>query len=397
MTVSAERARLNLERCIPELKELARKKLFTKAEVSAVTQKRSNFEHILAGRGTSTPLDYAKYAIYEINLDRLRKIRARRRGVKVVNYAGSRRIFEILDRGNKKFPADLDLWMQHIGFARTEKAWKRLEALITKALRLHPTKADIWIYAGRQAFDEEADLTKARSYMQRGLRFCRDRKELWIEFIRIEMAYLAKLEGRRQVLGIEDNLDHGSDRDPGALANGSETTPGDKLGQSALHVANHPRPPSDRTAVVRVLIDAAIKQFSDEEREQLLEDLYDLCASFTGLSIAKDTLSYVAKTASALLPQSPSAWFVACKMPFFQVDFQSVEIVEAVQTFLSQLTGALSKLPATAQPHFVKKLDPFIESLSNNEELDPDIRTVLLMKQQQLQQITSISPSSQFG
>ena len=45
-------------------------------------------------------------------------------------------------------------------------------------------------------------MTEARSYIQRGLRFCKNSKAMWLEYARLEMSYIAKIHARREVLGI---------------------------------------------------------------------------------------------------------------------------------------------------------------------------------------------------
>ena len=122
MAGASDKARFYLEQYVPELQEYERKQIFTREEIGAIASKRSDFEHILNARG-SKPADYARYATYEINLDSLRKKRCKRLGIKgAKGYSGQRTVFFILDRGTKKFPGDMGLWMQYIQFCQKEKA-----------------------------------------------------------------------------------------------------------------------------------------------------------------------------------------------------------------------------------------------------------------------------------
>src|SRR5437016_3559762 len=165
-------------------------------------KKRSEFEHKLNARGAQVS-DFARYAEFEMNLETLRRKRVKRFGIKSSNHAGQRRIFFILDRATRKFRGDLGLWMQYIEYARKEKAIKKLHQILTSVLRLHPTKPELWMYAARYTADG-ADMTAARSYMQRGLRFCKTSRGLWVEYAKLEMAYIAKISARRQILGLDD-------------------------------------------------------------------------------------------------------------------------------------------------------------------------------------------------
>jgi len=75
---ASDKARFYLEQSVPELKEYERKKIFTTDEIRAIAKKRSDFEHKINARGSSTT-DFARYAEFEINVDALR----RKRGIRV--------------------------------------------------------------------------------------------------------------------------------------------------------------------------------------------------------------------------------------------------------------------------------------------------------------------------
>ncbi|KAK5082082.1 U3 snoRNP protein [Lithohypha guttulata] len=204
MSATADKARYFLEQSVPELKELERKKIFTPTEITAIARKRSDFEHKVNARGSS-PTDFAQYAEFEINVDQLRKKRVKRLGIRATIHNGQRRIFFVFDRGMRKFPGDLRLWMQAIEYARSQQARKKVTQMLTNLLRLHPSKAEIWIYAAQFALDENGDMTEARGYMQRGLRFCKNSKDLWLQNFRLEIAWIAKIHARRRILGVEKN------------------------------------------------------------------------------------------------------------------------------------------------------------------------------------------------
>ncbi|KAG7009014.1 hypothetical protein G7Y79_00003g008820 [Physcia stellaris] len=163
MAGTSDKARFYLEQSVPELHELLKKSLFTKQEITSIAKTRSDFEHKLNARG-SRPVDYARYAEYEMNLDALRRKRTKRKGLKSGGHAGQRRIFFVLDRATKRFSGDTGLWMQYIDFARKQKANKKMSQILTTVLRLHPTNPELWIYAANYALDEKSDMTEARSY-----------------------------------------------------------------------------------------------------------------------------------------------------------------------------------------------------------------------------------------
>lgn len=138
-----------------------------------------------------------------MNLDTLRKARAKRLGIKSKSYTGQRRILLILDRATKKFHGDAALWLQYLTFARKQKSNKKVSQIITGMLRLHPTDPELWIYAADYALDERGDIIEARTLMQRGLRFCSRSKHLWSAYLKLEMIYIAKITARHQILGLD--------------------------------------------------------------------------------------------------------------------------------------------------------------------------------------------------
>jgi U3 small nucleolar RNA-associated protein 6 len=172
-------------------------------EIRTLVKKRSDFEHTVLARG-SKAVDFARYAAWEISLEKLRAKRCKRLKIKGSSaHAGQARIFSIFDRGTRKHMGDLGLWMSYLQFAREVKALKKFKTVLTAAIRLHPTKTELWLYAAKWALEEESDMNGARSYMQRGTRFCTRSQVLWIEYAKLEMIYLAKIAMRRKILGLD--------------------------------------------------------------------------------------------------------------------------------------------------------------------------------------------------
>lgn len=75
--------------------------------------------------------------------------------------------------------------------------------MLDEVLKLHPSRAELWIYAAQVAMDDAGSMFEARTYLQRGLRFCgmKERK-MWLEYARFECLFIGKIVGRREVLGI---------------------------------------------------------------------------------------------------------------------------------------------------------------------------------------------------
>ena len=94
--------------------------------------------------------------------------------------------------------------MLYLDVAKRQKAFSKVAEIFTNLVRLHPAKPDVWILAANYAIEEHGDMTEARSYMQRGLRFCKTSEKLWLSYARLELIVISKIVARQQILGLRD-------------------------------------------------------------------------------------------------------------------------------------------------------------------------------------------------
>ncbi|GAB7363364.1 hypothetical protein MBLNU230_g3644t1 [Neophaeotheca triangularis] len=391
MAAASDKARFYLERTIPDLQELARKQIFTQAEITAITAKRSDFEHTLNARG-SKPSDYARYATYETNLDSLRKKRCRRLGVKgSKDYNGQRAVFFILERGTKKFPGDMGLWMQYIEFCKAQKASKKLAQVFTSLLRLKPRVSGLWVVAAKHYAETNGDMATARSYLQRGLRFCCDEIRLYLEYARLEMVHLAKLAARRKILGLDeerkapeaDGQEEGDDMialpsvtaediDPEA-GKGVEEVNADAL--KRLETA-----PAFTGAIPKAIFDAAMKQFPASPA--VAEDFFDLFSTFDTVPSTSSILQYVLTTLQSISPQSAETAVCQAKLALHAIPPTSAAFPPALTLALQTLkTGSKALSNPKEQSRLAEKtvltLLPYLTNPETENELDTGVRQVL--------------------
>ncbi|KAK9727368.1 U3 snoRNP protein [Basidiobolus ranarum] len=201
----ADTVQYHLENMIPELEDLEKKKIFSKEEIRSIVKKRTNFEYSLKRRSPKK-IDYLRYIEYELNLENLRKKRKLRLDIggkpSVSDYAGPRRINFIFERALVKFKGDVALWLQWVDFAKKNKMNKLLSKIFARAIQLHPAKPSLWILAASWEFEDNLNTTAARILLQRGLRLNPESQELWLEYFRLELVYMAKIRERRRILGI---------------------------------------------------------------------------------------------------------------------------------------------------------------------------------------------------
>jgi U3 small nucleolar RNA-associated protein 6 len=370
-------------------------------EVTSIARKRSDFEHKLNARG-SHPSDYVRYAEFEINVDALRRKRVRRLGIKAPAHNGQRRIFFILDRGTRKFPGDIGLWMQSIEYARKQKAHKKLSQIFTSVLRLHPTKPDLWVYAAQFAMDVHADMTEARSYMQRGLRFCKNSKKMWLEYAKLEILYIAEIAARQRVLGIDGNCTSETatksldDLNADILIlpkvtkeDINPTLPDhDDVDEAALRTLDST--PAMTGAIPIAIFDAGMAHFQNDPA--VGKAFFDLCLDFDNVPCLRRILNHVAE---AMIAADPSTWQAqACfiKVAVFGLDVSSPDFPPSLSVSLSRLKSGLSQ--AQQKVDLVEDILKWVRGWLKHDDLDPAIRQVLSAKKCSLEQVVhSVKPS----
>ncbi|PYH80006.1 hypothetical protein BO82DRAFT_313660 [Aspergillus uvarum CBS 121591] len=380
MSNATDKARFYLEKSVPELKEYERKKIFSKEEISAIVKKRSDFEHKLNARG-ALPSDFVRYAQYEMNLDSLRRKRVKRLGIKMPGHTGQRRIFFILDRATRKFHGDIGLWAQYIEYTRQQKSYKKLSNILTDALRLHPTNVDLWIYAAQYNVEDHADMTQSRSFMQRGLRFCKSSKKLWLAYARLEMFYIAKLVARQRILGLDkptkarkeeeplDDMDADMIRLP--TITGEDINPSaedeNEVDEAALEALNST--PALSGAIPIAIFETAMKNFNDDDR--FGHDFYDMAAEYHDLPCLRKILQHVVDSMQKAKPDSHHTHICYIKLPTAGVQVTSPEFPRAFGASFGRLAAHRNN------PSVAKEVISWLQPLEKTEGLDPSLQKAI--------------------
>jgi len=383
--MASDKARFYLEQQVPELQEYERKQIFTRDEITAIAKKRSDFEHILNARGSKAG-DYVRYATYEMNLDTLRKKRCKRMGVKATAHSGQRTIFFILDRATKKFPGDLGLWVQYVQFCQKEKASKKLAKVFTSMLRLKPREWGLWVLAAKHYAEEQGDMTTARSYMQRGLRFCKDERRMYLEYAKLEMVYLAKLAARRKILGLDeekkvqavpDEEDDNMMMLPEISA--EDIDPEANKGVEEVNVAALKRlenAPAHTGAIPLAIFDAAMKQFKEDS--DVANDFFDLVATFETVRSTRNILDTIYTRLQNVAPNSADQIICEAKMHTFSVSPTSVEFPAALGQSIAVVKSGFARVAATGQSKLAENAVVYLlRFVQQKDEMDEGVVRVL--------------------
>ncbi|KAF1920289.1 U3 small nucleolar RNA-associated protein 6-domain-containing protein [Ampelomyces quisqualis] len=382
MAGPSDKARFYLEQSATELNELERKNIFTRDEISSIAKKRSDFEHIINARG-SHPADYLRYIEFEKNVDALRRKRIKRLGVRYKG-AGQRTIYFLYNRATRKFSGDLTLWMQYIDFARKDKAYKKLNDIFTAVARLHPTKPEIWVHAAHYFMDTQADITNARSYMQRGLRFCKNSEYLWLEYAKLETIYVGKIAGRRKILGLDVDHSERPTEDQGDVdmialpqVTAEDINPSlkqdDGVDEVALH--NLASAPVLTGAIPLAVFDSAMKQFQSKAR--VAEKFFAMFAEFEQLACIPHILQHVLEYLQQTSPQSVEAAICEFRMQLCGRNPADPEFPPALADGLALISTATQQHPG----HVAQLSEIAVRELLSlqrlSAETDAAVQTVL--------------------
>jgi U3 small nucleolar RNA-associated protein 6 len=318
-----------------------------------------------------------------MNLDALYRKRTKRLGIRARMHYGTRRIFFILDRATRKFPGDVPLWMQYVEFAKREKANGVLAKTLAAALKLHPAKPELWIYAARHAVEDKLDIVEGRSHMQRGLRFCKKNKAMWREYAKLEMVFVAKVFLRRKVLGIDQPKKapqvEGEDEDedmmklPEITGEDFETAKKDKS-LDTMALENADTNPALNGALAIAIFDQAMKEIPGDV--DFAADFYDLFAQFEQLKCCGRLLEHVVRYVLDVAPKNAKALWLGIQFPLRDVETTDPAFPGRLSTALASMAAAVVETDKRSELYlFFARY--FTLLLRDSPELDPGIRKAI--------------------
>ena len=233
----------------------------------------------------------------------------------------------------------------------------------------------------------------ARSYMQRGTRFCTRSKDLWIEYAKLEMIYLAKIALRRSILGLD--VDRSSKEDTEAVEGATEdpgfATSADMIAIPAFNT-NALRPsmiegvkvdteaakdpmttPALNGAIPLAIFDAARKQpfFSPAAAE----DFFVMFSAFPQVRCLPNILQHVLDCMTELYPADACTCNCYTRQPIVDIEPTSADFPAALGVALDRMKE--SKAKVKDKKELSRKSKAWVESVMAVEELDPGIQTVL--------------------
>lgn len=200
---SIERA---LEETVPILRAAQRAKILSAEETNDVVRRRRDHEYAVAARG-ATRSDFLKYAAFERELASVLSKRAEKRKLKkqkaqLVIGKSAARVNLVYSRAVKKFNGDADLWLHYARHCVRTGSTNAAGKVFAKALGYRGDSEEVWLSAVAFHFDTCGDTRGARALAQRALRALPDSINMWKEYFRLEVCFLAKLISRRIAMGL---------------------------------------------------------------------------------------------------------------------------------------------------------------------------------------------------
>lgn len=224
--------------------------------------------------------------------------------------------------------------------------------LLGSVLRLHPAKPELWIFAARIALDENFDTAEARSYMQRGLRFNKYSKILWLEYAKFECIFIVKILARRQLLGIDTvGADDESDKMVDDMADND-----DIIALPEIANESYPSLQEDKSldfhtlqsiesssaldgAIPIAAFNSAIATISNDA--SFATSFFDLFSSFTNIQCYTTLIHHIIVYMQSAYPDSVETAICFTKEPLIGLEPSNPNYPAAFKSAISRLSTSL--------------------------------------------------------
>ena len=193
--------------------------VFSEDEIKAIVARRRESEYLVRRR-TTRKADFLRYLDQEMQLEKLRQLRTKRKIVKSHD-VGDRHIVQhvhfLFSRLLRKFRSDVSLYVQYIEFCKSTGSLQTLGRIYAQALQVHPRNVGLWTEAASHEFFFQGSVGSARVLMQRALRVNPHSQQLWLQYFALELHHIQKLKGRREILRLTEHDDDDDNDDSLAI------------------------------------------------------------------------------------------------------------------------------------------------------------------------------------
>ena len=324
-----------------DLYDLCEKSLLDLQEVREITKKMSTFENRLQRR-ISKKQDFLSYVSFLISLKTLLSLRKKRLGIEDKCHSADampiKKIHQVFARATKKFSADLDLWLEYIKHCIQFESTKVLSRVFGQALLLHPLEVKLWILASRFEMENQSNMPAARTLMHRALRIIPENEELWLEYFRLELLYLDKLNKRKEMMlgGKTMELSCYNDEDSStavnvenSLANSISIDVPELDDEKQSSLSSLPSSFLNTENLLQVIFDSAIEKFPSLSFAQRFLSIFEECNIFPAA-----TCSYIQNTIKTTFKSNGDILIFALRQEWNTLEHTETNIVEIVHKYL---------------------------------------------------------------
>jgi U3 small nucleolar RNA-associated protein 6 len=247
---------------------------------------------------------------------------------------------------------------------------------------MRPLDAELWVMAARRAA-ESGDMSRARTFFMRGCGFCNTEERVWVEYVRCEMEWLAKMESKRKgKKGVEVvpetrdedeiRLDEESEEEDGE----GEKIPGGAGEQVEVFTqgaAKTLKNPALDGAIPMALFDISTKQ--PFFRPSTAESFLNVISGFRNVSVQPKIFQHILDAMRSNFPEHPATCYCYIVEPVAGTSTLTPEFPRGLRVVLTRLDESLER--TTDRMALSSKVVRWIDGILETDGLDDDLKTVL--------------------
>lgn len=253
-----------------------------------------------------------------------------------------------------------------------------------------PSSAELWILAAQYEYDTNFNISGARNLLLRSLRLNPEKRELWLEYAKLECLYILKIMERRRILGLDKKedveMEDKSDfKDENEIVlpritqeelqkDGPRLDP--LLTSPLTDVSSNP---ALNGAIPLAVYSSAITSRPDDIN--LVAGFYDIFVPFhSGLSFIDSALEKVRKHLEEKFDGRGKTLLVQIKDQFRGVEPTDKQFPAAMREMM-KMANAIPKLQVKERKECCSGLLLYLQKVSQTERLDENLQKVIKILQ----------------
>lgn len=189
-----------LERASQDLTKLELAGIITPQERKHIFSTRSKYENLLTRQRGSSERAFLAYSSYELALETTLRLRMRKSRNHALASTVQHHVRRVLGRAVRQNTWSLNLWYVFVQYCEKHGSNKLLSRVLAKALRYHTDSVGLWLYAATFEFQKNLNVNAARAILQRALRNCAEKSDIWLAYFKMEIMYANVIKSRKAAL-----------------------------------------------------------------------------------------------------------------------------------------------------------------------------------------------------